>query len=70
MELYLVIGRDYEDVELDDPVLGLFSSKERAQEIADEMTRNFIDHKDNITVEIVELVVDQPTDVYHFFKYN
>ena len=70
MKLYLVIGRDYDEVEYDDEIYGVFSTKERAQEIADETSRNFIDHNEHTVVEILDLVVDEPTEVYHHYKNN
>lgn len=74
--VYLVIG--YHNGSLDrkgdaqerTSIFGAFSTEERANEIAGEMRENFKDHHEEITIEVSELSLDEPTELYKFFKDN
>ena len=69
MKLYLVIERDTED-ECDDNVFGVFSTKEKATEIKENLNRNFLDHNETHIADIIELDLDETTDDYDFYLYN
>ena len=69
MKLYLVIERDNE-VEYNDNVFGVFSTKEKATEIKENLNRNFLDHNETHIADIIELNLDETTDDYDFYLYN
>lgn len=69
MKLYLVIERDNE-VECNDNVFGVFSTKEKATEIKEILNRNFLDHNETHIADIIELNLDETTDDYDFYLYN
>ena len=69
MKLYLVIERDNE-VEYNDNVFGVFSTKEKATEIKENLNRNFLDHNETNIADIIELNLDETTDDYDFYLYN
>lgn len=69
MTLYLVIERGSTD-DIDDNVYGVFSKKEKAMDIKDELNRNFLEHNETYTVDIIELKLDEPTDDYYWFMNN
>lgn len=68
-KVYLVIERDSSEL-CDDSVFGVFSKKEKAMQIKEELLRNFIDHNETNDVEIIELTLDECTEDYHFFMNN
>ena len=69
MTLYLVIERGSTD-DIDDNVYGVFSKKEKAMDIKDELNRNFLERNETYTVDIIELKLDEPTDDYYWFMNN
>lgn len=76
MNVYLVIGYHNGNLDLKEDaqertsVFGVFSTEEKANEIAGEMRENFEEHLEEITIEVVELTLDEPTELYKFFKDN
>ena len=69
MTLYLVIERGSTN-DIDDNVYGVFSKKEKAMDIKNELIRNFLEHNETCTVDIIELKLDEPTDDYYWFMNN
>ena len=47
-----------------------FRKKEKAMDIKDELNRNFLEHNETYTVDIIELKLDEPTDDYYWFMNN
>lgn len=75
MKVYLVQGNT--DMEVNPGnfvesswIYGVFSSKEKADEIASELKKNISEHNEQEEVTITEMQVDEPTDDYHFMMYN
>lgn len=75
MKVYLVEGNT--DMEMTPGnfvetswVYGIFSSKEKADEIASKLKKNVSEHDESEEVTISEMEVDKPTEVYHFMMNN
>lgn len=46
MELYLVIDRENEE-SMNDLIYGVFSTKEQAEKVKNQLNQNFIEHNEN-----------------------
>lgn len=51
-------------------VYGIFSSKEKADEIASILRKNISEHNKQEEVAITEMKIDEPTDIYYFLMHN
>lgn len=69
MELYLVIDRENEE-SMNDLIYGVFSTKEQAEKVKNQLNQNFIEHNENWVVDIIELTLDKVTDDYNFIMFN
>ena len=69
MKLYLVIERNAQE-DMDDWVFGVFSTKKKATEIKETLMKNFVEHNERHTVDIIELECDKPTEDYEWFMCN
>lgn len=69
LKVYLVIERDSDEL-VDDSVFGVFTKKEKAMDIKEELLRNFVEHNETMDVTIIELTLDECTDDYYFFMNN
>lgn len=69
MELYLVIDRENEE-SMNDLIYGVFSTKEQAEKVKNQLNQNFIEHNENGVVDIIELTLDKVTDDYNFIMFN
>lgn len=69
MDLYLVIEREVSE-EYDADIFGVFTSKEKAEQIKEELEQNFRDHNENITIVVIEMALDEPTTDYEFYMNN
>ena len=69
MKVYLVIERE-NDSETNDCIFGVFTDKLKAEHIRDEISANFAEHNEDITIVVEELTLDETTEDYDFFMYN
>lgn len=70
MELYVVIERE-ESPEGNNWVFGVFSTEEKANEIAEDLKRNFAENKETgHTAEVIKVNLDEPTADYEWFMCN
>ena len=51
-------------------VFGVFTKKEKALEIKEELCKNFIEHDEESCIEVVELTLDECTDDYYYYMNN
>lgn len=69
MKLYMVRGYEYtgnEDEEVFINFYGVFSTEEKAEEIANELNEICQEYDEALQVEEIEL--DEPSDLYYFMK--
>ncbi len=51
-------------------VYGIFSSMEKANEIANQLRRNILERNETEEVTVTELKIDEPTEDYYFMLNN
>lgn len=69
-KVYLVIEMDRSEEWSNDSVFGVFTKKEKAIEVKEELLINFAEHNETMKVTIMELTLDECTDDYDFFMNN
>ena len=51
-------------------IYGVFTKKEKALEIKEELYKNFIKHDEESYIEVDELTLDECTDDYYLYMNN
>lgn len=68
-KVYLVVDKGTEKAMCVE-IFGVFTKKEKALEIKEELYKNFIEHDEESYIEVVELTLDECTDDYYFYMNN
>lgn len=68
-KVYLVVDKGA-DNSMCVEIYGVFTKKEKALEIKEELCKNFIEHDVESYIEVVELTLDECTDDYYYYMNN
>lgn len=67
MKVYVVIERNCPEPDCDDIVFGVFSTREKAEEIKDDLCLKCTGNGERWSAEVQEFSLDELTDDYYFF---
>ena len=68
-KVYLVVDKGA-DNSMCVEIYGVFTKKEKALEIKEELYKNFIEHDEESYIEVYELTLDECTDDYYYYMNN
>lgn len=69
MKVYIVTDIN-DDSDLHREIFGVFSDKDKAMKIKNDLSNNFREHEESYCADIIELDIDEPSEAYHWYMNN